>query len=289
MELLLFKTLWGHDGSYEDAAQQAAHHGFQGVEARVPTTPKTVEALSRSLRRHQLHYIGEVVTGGDYVPRHGDSPEAHLDELEHALPYARALGARFVNCIAGCDSWSFEDSVGFLRRAIAIGERHQMTLSFETHRSRILFHPWVTLRLLQRLPKLKLTCDFSHWCVVCERLFDREPEIFAEVAQRAHHIHARVGYDQGPQVPHPGAPEYAPALQAHQRWWSRIWDAQAARGQVASTMTPEFGPDGYLHTLPFTRAPVADLWQINCWMAETERARFAARRSLSPATLKAYS
>ena len=39
-------------------------------------------------------------------------------------------------------------------------------------------------------------------------------------------------------------------------------------------MTPEFGPDGYLHTLPFTNAPVADLWELNCWMAKNEREHF---------------
>lgn len=280
---MLFKTLWGHRGSYDAAAREAVEHGFQGLEGRVPTTAKTVAALAHSLRRHALHYIGEVVTGGDYVPRPGDPPEAHLAELEHALPYARALGARFVNCIVGSDSWSFADSVAFFRHAIALGERHQVQLSFETHRSRVLFHPWVTLQMLRRVPKLKLTCDFSHWCVVCERLFDREPEIIAQVAPHAHHIHARVGYDQGPQVPHPAAPEYANALRAHRSWWSQIWAAQAGRGEPVSTMTPEFGPDGYLHTLPYTQAPVADLWQINCWMAATERARFARRPVPAPA------
>jgi hypothetical protein len=40
-------------------------------------------------------------------------------------------------------------------------------------------------------------------------------------------------------------------------------------------MTPEFGPDGYLHRLPFTRAPVADLREINRWMATTERRHYA--------------
>lgn len=39
-------------------------------------------------------------------------------------------------------------------------------------------------------------------------------------------------------------------------------------------MTPEFGPDNYLHTLPFTREPVADLWEINSWMGKNEKAHF---------------
>ena len=39
-------------------------------------------------------------------------------------------------------------------------------------------------------------------------------------------------------------------------------------------MTPEFGPDGYLHCHPFTKEPVANLDEINAWMAVRQRERF---------------
>ncbi|HEX5363856.1 MAG TPA: sugar phosphate isomerase/epimerase, partial [Gallionella sp.] len=155
-----------------------------------------------------------------------------------------------------------------------IAARMGIACSFETHRSRSLFNPWVTLAVLERLPELKLTCDFSHWVVVMERQLDDDWDAVQAVAKHAHHIHARVGYDQGPQVPHPAAPEYAGALASHQRCWEAIWDAQRAAGFSVATMTPEFGPDGYLHTLPFTQQPVADLWQINAWMGKTEQTHF---------------
>ena len=86
--------------------------------------------------------------------------------------------------------------------------------------------------------------------------------------------HARIGYDQGPQVPHPAAPEFRPALAAHERWWSLIWQEQFARNFAISTVTPEFGPDGYLQCEPFTGKPVADEKEINLWMAKRERERF---------------
>ncbi len=81
-------------------------------------------------------------------------------------------------------------------------------------------------------------------------------------------------------MPHPAAPEYRPALEAHERWWRRIWQAQAERGVAVSTMTPEFGPDGYLHCAPFTQTPVGDLDEINAWMASRERRQFAQRNSV---------
>jgi hypothetical protein len=110
--------------------------------------------------------------------------------------------------------------------------------------------------------------------VVLERQLDDDWDAVSEVAKHAQHIHARVGYDQGPQVPHPAAPEYASALASHQRYWEAIWSAQRAKGDSITTMTPEFGPDGYLHTAPFTQLPVADLWEINAWMGKTEREHF---------------
>jgi hypothetical protein len=155
-----------------------------------------------------------------------------------------------------------------------LADKQGLELCFETHRSRSLFNPWVTQRLVRALPELKLTADFSHWCVVCERLMDTELDVIEAIAPQVVHIHARVGYDQGPQVPHPAAPEYAGVLQAHQRWWESIWRAQLAAGREVSSMTPEFGPDGYLHQLPFSGEPVADLWQINDWMRQCERQHF---------------
>ncbi len=287
MKLLLFKTLWGHRESYAAAARQARAAGFQGLEARVPETANALNDLLVALDEHRLHYIGEVVTGGDYVPSPAATLDQHLIAIKSALPRARELGARFVNCIAGYEAWPVNDSVDFFARAMDLGQRFGVQLSFETHRSRSLFNPWTTLQIVERLPELRLTCDYSHWCVVCERLLDSESEILGILAQRALHIHARVGYDQGPQVPHPAAPEYAPALTAHQRWWADIWTAQNARGQCCTTMTPEFGPDGYLHKLPFTDTPVADLWQMNCWMAATERAHFQAWRQSTPLAAQA--
>jgi len=55
----------------------------------------------------------------------------------------------------------------------------------------------------------------------------------------------------------------------------------AERGTRSFTMTPEFGPDGYLQCAPFTGVPVADLWEINRWIGLRQRDRFT-RRPLTP-------
>jgi hypothetical protein len=90
-------------------------------------------------------------------------------------------------------------------------------------------------------------------------------------------VHARVGYEQGPQVPDPRAPEYQRHLEAHEAWWRLVWKAQERRGFRISTLTPEFGPPDYQHTLPFTRAPVSNLEEICDWQARRQMESFARR------------
>ncbi|MET0028768.1 MAG: TIM barrel protein [Candidatus Thiodiazotropha sp.] len=283
MQLKLFRTLWGFHGDPAYAVSESAEAGFDGIEGQAPLDPLNRAALGEALATRGLDYIAEITTAGSYVPDRQASPETHLATLEQGLKACAELSPLRVNCIGGCDAWSESQSLRFFQEAMERAARHNLEIVFETHRSRSLFNPWITARIAADLPELKLTADFSHWCVVCERLMDSEREIIQALAPQVHHIHARVGYDQGPQVPDPAAPEYAEALAAHQRWWEIIWQARLADRAHVVTMTPEFGPDGYLHELPFSREPVGDLWLINNWMRQREREHFTDFLSRHPA------
>lgn len=274
MELQLFKTLWGHGGSLNKAAYQAVDAGFVGLEGNADMPQTRRDELQSVLQTWGLRYIQEIVTAGGYVPRRQASVEEHIADVVRQFQLGRSLEPQWVTVIGGCDAWQLEQSVRFFGEVQEVAAKMDIACSFETHRSRSLFNPWTTIDILQRLPELQLTCDFSHWVVVMERQLDEDWDAVKEVARHARHIHARVGYDQGPQVPDPAAPEYAGALASHQRYWEAIWSAQRDNGNSLTTMTPEFGPDGYLHTMPFTQLPVADLWEINTWMGRTELEHF---------------
>jgi sugar phosphate isomerase/epimerase len=268
MRLLLFRSLWTNGFNLDAALADCRSGVFDGVEGPAR------EGLVSKLRDTGVPFIAEITTGGGYVPETRDI-STHLDDFLRKAEAALEAMPLFLTVLGGCDSWTLTQSVEFFGRTLEIADQLGITTSFETHRSRVTFTPWVTAELLRQLPALCLTCDFSHWCCVCERLvLDEEPELLALFVSRAHHVHARVGYDQGPQVPHPGAPEYQAALAAHERWWDEIWHAKAEAGSEFITMTPEFGPDGYLHTLPFTKTPVASLDKVNHWMAARLRQRF---------------
>ncbi len=277
MRLQLFRSLWTNGFDLGAALADCNEGTFDGVEGPVPEETGARREFAARLREGGVPFIAEVTTGGGYVPDTTDSGR-HLDDFCRKAEAALDCGPIFLTVLGGCDAWPLAQSVDFFGRAMEVAATIEVVVSFETHRSRSTFNPWATRDLLRQLPALRLTCDFSHWCCVCERLvLDGEPGILAFCAERAFHVHARVGYDQGPQVPHPNAPEYRSAREAHERWWDALWSAAARAGRHTVTMTPEFGPDGYLHALPFSGTPVADLDEINHWMARHERERFARR------------
>jgi sugar phosphate isomerase/epimerase len=275
IRLQIFRSLWTNGINLDAALADCRTGTFHGIEGPVPLEKYARREFSEKLRAAGLPLIAEITTGGGYVPTNFSAAQ-HLDDFRRQAEAAIECAPLFFTAMAGCDAWPLAQSVDFLGRAIQIANDLGAIASFETHRTRPTFNPWATRDLLAQLPMLRLTCDFSHWCCVCERLvLDGEPDLLALCAERAHHVHARVGYDQGPQVPHPDAPEYHGALGAHERWWNAIWDAHDRAGRTSTTMTPEFGPDRYLHTLPFSGAPVANLDEINHWMAARQRERFA--------------
>ena len=276
MQLDLFRSLWGWQGDWARCGAECRENHFVGVEARLPADPYARRALKSALEGEDLGYIAVVFTGGDVIPDQAWTPARHLDRLAEAIDGAGAVGARFINVLPGNDRWPLGMQVDFFGRAQDLADAAGVTCSFEIHRATSLYSPWQTLEIIAQVPQLRFTADLSHWVVVSERLLDDPLDDLSPFLTRVHHVQARVGYDQGPQVPHPAAPEYAGPLAWHQAQWAKVWTAQHNAGAPVTTVTPEFGPDGYTHLLPFTRAPVADTWELNRWMARTTRDHFTA-------------
>jgi len=284
LELLTLRSWWTGPSELEALVQETLDGRFDGIEGPIPQNKQQRENLRHQLQDNGLVFIAEATTGTDqhsskdwWIPRSDRTINHHLDDLKWAVDHATDIEAMFVSTMCGYDAWSWQQNVEFFGRALALEQASGMTISFETHRSRSLYNPWVTRDLLQQFPTMKLTCDFSHWCVVCERLIDTEWSILELCAERAQHIQCRVGYPQHAQVSDPRAPEYQAALLAHERWWHLIWEKQQKKGMVKTTMMPEFLYDGYMQTLPYTGMPVADVWEITCWMAKRQRQLFANR------------
>lgn len=156
------------------------------------------------------------------------------------------LGAtlRSVNSHTGKDYFSDSEADELFSYCVALEKELGITVNHETHRARILYTPWALPRVLAAHPDLRYTADLSHFSVVTET-GARDPEVCAVVAAmtpRIRHIHARVGFEEGPQVPDPRGPKWEPYLNDYIVWWTSVFRAAVDRGDAALTITPEFGP-----------------------------------------------
>lgn len=264
MQLKVFRSLWGLEDlpAVEDKLRYAKEAGYEGVEGPIPAVPP--QDWKTSLQQHGLQYIGMVFA---------DDVDAFQEQLEAIQPYNPIL----INAHGGRDRMEFRDGCRYLLQALKAEREMGIPVAHETHRGRLFYAPWVTVQYVQEFPDVKLCADFSHWCVVCESLLEEHEEAVELACEHTVHIHARVGYEEGPQAPDPRAPEYELHLNRFESWWDKIREARKAAGAPYMTATPEFGPPQYLHTLPYTRQPVADLSEICLWMTDRLRKRWRDR------------
>jgi len=256
VKLLMIKQLWGMEGLLPEQIAQIAQAGYDGIEAAI-TENDDVELLSDLLREHNLICIPQIQT----VDNHYES-FCRLTEL------SMKLSPFLIVAHSGRDKMTYDEQCIFFEKIMKYEKSFPVQIAHETHRSRPTYSPWSTNALLHRFPDMKLTADFSHWCCVCESLLEDMPDQMILPIQRSIHIHARVGYAQGPQVPDPRAPEYKDELIQHEKWWIAIARHLQAINRQEMTVTVEYGPPRYLHTLPYTDVPVSVLWDICLWATQ---------------------
>lgn len=272
MQLTLVRHLWGVDlgNGFRPWFTKWKDLGYEGIET--PLFPLSdFEMFRTALHEQSFFWIAQIFTQRAV---HSRSVEDHFQSLRKEVESCLNEPPIFFSAQSGCDAWSVAQAEEFYSRAVELEKSIGVTICHETHRSRYLANPWNTNAILKRVPELKLTCDLSHWVCVAERLLPDCGEELKAAADHCWHIHARVGYEEGPQVPDPRAPEWAEHLKIHESWWREIWRSQRARGMDRSTLTPEFGPPPYLHSLPFTKQPVSNLAEICDWMALRLRERY---------------
>jgi hypothetical protein len=273
MNLTLVRHLWGVDLTHglTQYVPRWRAVGYEALEVSLRHVPDRGEFL-RLLKKASLGWVPQIFSH-DFTP--GGSVAEHLASLREQIEECLAYEPMFFNAHTGSDAWSAAEAEDFYARAIDLEKEIGVPLSHETHRQRYFATPWQTRHILRQFPELRITADLSHWVCVCERLLPDLGETLSLAARHCHHVHTRVGFAEGPQVPDPSAPEYAVHLAAHEAWWDEIWQSQKRRGFTHTTLTPEFGPPPYMQTLPHTNVPVADLAAVCDWMAQRQRQRFA--------------
>ena len=273
MEVSFYKTLWGAVGSgtpyatFREAAPVIAAEGWDGVvfaqvaRAFDPGFPPDDELTSICTD----HGLGLVVT----VHTWRSALDDLLAEFRINLSAAAAMNPHHIVCQTGRDSFDDAERSEFFAQALAMERDLRVVVAHETHRGRPLFNPWVTRRVLAEFPDLHVVLDASHWVTVAERLLSSEDDVLRAWGRRCAQIAARVGHEEGPQVPDPSAPEWARHVAVFTHWWQMVVAEAAAAGTQELIVVPEYGPPPYQQVTLRTGVPTTDLW-ATC-LAERDR------------------
>lgn len=140
----------------------------------------------------------------------------------------------------------------------------------ETHRGRSLCNPWSTARILHHAGlDLKIIADYAHFTCSAEmQPWEQDlVDVLRELTPHVHHLHARVGHENSPQVPDPFNRQWQPYTECFEQFWVDIWrHMHMARAGQSATATPEAGPPTYQQTNLVTGLPCADVEDINVRM-----------------------
>ncbi len=262
MKIKYFCAWWGlsHLG-LEGMIRKIKTAGFDGIESFVPFEEEERALLKSLLKKYELEIIAhQFQADGDF--------ETYRTTFRESLMNAASIEPLFINSHTGRDYWPVSQNEELIAIGNEVAAATGVNVLHETHRGRFLFSGVVSKTYFERNPGLKVTADFSHWVCVSESMLEGQEEVLAEAIRRAAHIHARVGYEEGPQVPDPRNGLWSVHLKKFTAWWQRIVDRFVEEGHAYLTITPEFGPAPYAAINPEDGQSLFDIFEINCWMKD---------------------
>lgn len=200
--------------------------------------------------------------------------DKHKAEYETRLRSLAKAKPLFVNAQTGKDYYSFQQNEKLILLASNIALETGVPVIHETHRGKFSFAAHITKNFLENIPGLRITLDISQWCNTAETFLHDQPEAVELALSRTEHIHARIGYPEGPQITDPRAPEWDEAVQFHLTCWDKVIARQRKSGKKCFTVTSEFGAPPYMPLLPYTRQPIVDQWEVNVYMMNLLKQRY---------------
>lgn len=269
-KLKVLATNWGFDGTMDAFCAKAKKEGYDGIENWWPENKNEQDEMFAALKKHKLE-IGFLYGAWQTNPA---EHLAHFKKVMDTIAKQKIQTPLYINLHSGRDYFSFDDNKKFIEYTNALSKDTGIPIYHETHRGRMLYAAHVTKDFIHKYPELKLTLDISHWCNVHESLLDDQPETIELALQRTEHIHARIGYAEGPQVNDPRAPEWEGTVKQHFAWWDKVVKRKKENGETMTFLT-EFGPPLYMPTLPYTLQAVSNQWDINVHMLQLLRKRYS--------------
>jgi sugar phosphate isomerase/epimerase len=259
MEIKYICPYWGSEELRpEQFIQKALEDGYDGVEMNFTPQQGFAEEIQRTIEK-----TGAIFIAQQWLPPRVETVNEYRDRMVERLKFLASCGPVFINSHTGKDFFSFEENCSLIESCSQIEMESGIPVIHETHRGRFSHHAFSLLPYLEHFNNLQLNADFSHFCTVSESLLEDQEPILEKILPHCRYIHARVGFDQGPQVNHPFAPEWMLNLERFMTWWQKIVNLEKAGGREVFYACPEFGPFPYMPRLPFTRMEVSNQWDLN--------------------------
>lgn len=269
MAVKFFCTAWGKgDISWTEFSSKVKEAGYDGIEWGMPkgASSEELEQVGEATEKYRLNLILQ----------HWDTSEPefgqHFDTYAAWFEKVLSLKPEKINTQTGKDYFTFEQNMKLIDHTFSLSRASNIDILHETHRGRFSFAAHITSCYLARMPELRITLDASHWVNVSESYLDDQAEAMDLAIARTGHIHARVGYPEGPQITDPRLEQWQPAVDRHLVWWDQVIERK--KDGETMTITPEFGPYPYMMLLPDTQQPVADQWEINAYMLNLLKNRY---------------
>jgi hypothetical protein len=270
MPIQFFCPRWGSEAlSWEAFCNNVNIAGYDGVEIGLARTVSDAELdeIWNTTEKYKLKVIIQ----------HYDTYEAdyaeHYDLYCNWLEKAKEMPCVKINSQTGKDFFSIEQNAALIAASIIVADQAGIPIVHETHRNKFSFASHITKQYLEKISNLKLTLDISHWVCVAESFLEDQGETIQLALDSAEHLHARVGYPCGPQIPDPRVPEWEHALSMHLSWWDKVVERKKKENTVL-TISPEFGPYPYMVNIPGTSKPIANQWDVNVYMMELLKKRY---------------
>ena len=269
MEIRILSPQWGHeDLPVAIFFDKIADAGYDGIDTWLPDDRDERKTFLNQIEKRNFTFVAhQHSAAGHNFKGFQASFKRNLQSCAEANPV-------LINSHTGRDYFTTEQNLALVDIAAEIAAKTNIPIVHETHRGRMGYSPQSAEIIFSARPEMEVTADFSHWVCVTESMLDNFSQTLLAAISKTRHIHARVGFEQGPQINDPRAPEWAYALNCFLAWWDAIMKANEKKGRNMLTITTEFGPFPYMPAFPFTREAVANQFEINCFMKDLLAERY---------------
>ena len=187
-------------------------------------------------------------------------------QTRDAVRFGAANGALWVACQPASAFHSLHEVLEIVRVGNDVAAECGLPFFVETHRDTFTENIPQTLQLIDAIPDVKITADFSHFVVVGEFYGWKSEgalERLQPIIERVAHLHGRISNGQSVQVDvGDGSGEEGTPAEFFTRLWAAMfhnWRQTAQLGDVIP-FTSELGPSRYAITLP-NGSEFSDRWE----------------------------